>query len=301
VNILVLYYSQSGQLKAILKKIASEFDLAKVNVECKAINTEKKYPFPWQKDDFFNVMPESVLGITEKVTPLTLNTEKYDLIILGFQVWYLSPSIPVWSFLNDKKYSAIFENTQVITVIAARNMWVAAYQTVKERLDKLKAKHSGNIVFVDKNNNLVSVLTIIKWMFTGNKGPYKHLPEAGVASNEIQNTNKFGKIINEWINSGCEYNLQAEIVKNGGIPLDFSIKTMELNAKRIFKVWAKIIRKKGTPENKKRLFLVRAFKNYLLFLIFGLSPVFQVIFSMIYYIFYPFTKRNINNISLMKK
>ena len=300
-EILVIYYSQSGQLKKISENLLlSLTNNDEYNITYKEIEPVKQYPFPWKSDDFFDVMPESVLGIECELKEIGIEDKKYDLIILAHQIWYLSPSVPFWSFLNNDKYKYIFNNTKVVTLVGARNMWVESLKLISKRLKTMGANHVGNIVFIDKHNNLVSVLTIIKWMFTAEKGPYKNLPEAGVSTKEINESSKYGELINVAFENDSFDRFQKEVVKSGGVPINFAIKTTEQNAKRIFKIWANKIIKKGEAGNSKRLFLVRAFKNYLLFLIFALSPIVYVLFMFIYYIFYPITRKKMSDISLLK-
>jgi len=300
-EILVLYYSQSGQLKEIINNVLSPLSNDnRYHIDFKEIKPSQQYPFPWSSDHFFDIMPESVLGITCTLNPVDIPQKKYDLIILGYQVWYLSPSIPVWSLLNDEHYAPIFKDTKVITIGGTRNMWVMALKKIHNKLRTIGSDHIGNIVFVDRHNNLTSVLTIIKWLFSGDKGPYKNLPEAGVARKEIESSSKFGIIIKESLETNDFTHLQEKVVSLGGVPLTFSIKTTEQNAKRIFKIWAKKIRKKGCLGNPNRLVLIRIFKYYLLFLIFVISPFTSLLFTIIYYLFYPFTKRNLNHIALLK-
>lgn len=137
-KVLVLYYSQSGQLKRVLDRLTEPIQLDD-NVEityCK-IQLEQDFLFPWNKEDFFNVFPESFRQIAQPViAPVDeiLNT-KYDLIILGYQVWYLSPSIPINSFLKSEYAQHIFANTPVVTVSGSRNMWVMAQEKMKKTIE----------------------------------------------------------------------------------------------------------------------------------------------------------------------
>ena len=297
-KILVIYYSQSGQLKEITDNLL--FPLVQstdYRVTYKTIEPVVPYPFPWNSKEFFDVFPESVLGITCDIKEIDFGDGKYDLIILAHQIWYLSPSIPFWSFLQNDKYKHIFKNTNVITLVGARNMWVTALKDTSKRLKEIGAKHIGNIVFIDKHNNLVSVLTIEKWMYTANKGPYKILPEAGVSKKEIQEASKFGYIIKNALKNDGFDSFQKKIIAAGGVPINFAIKTAEQNGKRIFKIWAKkIINTKG----EKRVFLLKIFKYYLLFLIFVLSPIAYILFMLIYYLFYPITSKKLSDILLLK-
>ena len=66
----IFYYSQSGQAFTAAKNIGgpleneSNHDMEKQgNVVYKQIIPLQDYPFPWNKDEFFNAFPESRLGL----------------------------------------------------------------------------------------------------------------------------------------------------------------------------------------------------------------------------------------------
>ena len=59
---------------------------------------------------FFNTFPETVLLKPEPIESLEFKQEKYDLVILAYTVWFLSPSQPITAFLQNeqaKKYLEI--------------------------------------------------------------------------------------------------------------------------------------------------------------------------------------------------
>ena len=147
-NILVIYYSQTGQLEDIVKNIAHPFEN---NDDYKVIyyniRLKEDFPFPWSSDVFFNTFPESYLQIPSEIYPPSdevLNT-KFDLILFGYQVWYLTPSIPTISFLKSGFAENILKNTPVVTISATRNMWMLSQEKLKVYLKNLNAKLVGNI------------------------------------------------------------------------------------------------------------------------------------------------------------
>ncbi|MBK9483118.1 MAG: hypothetical protein IPO02_14315 [Bacteroidetes bacterium] len=166
-SILVIYFSQSGQLKQIIDNMLAPIQ-AHCTIEMVEIKPIKPFPFPWTADTFFDCMPECVQQIPEEIHTLQFAQQKYDLVILGYQPWFLSPSIPINSFLQSAQAS-ILSHQKVLTVIGSRNMWLHAQEKIKEQLNRLQAQLVGNIVFFDTNPNLTSVLTIIRWTFKGGK------------------------------------------------------------------------------------------------------------------------------------
>ncbi|WP_435524841.1 hypothetical protein [Chryseobacterium indoltheticum] len=135
------------------------------------IQLKEDFPFPWPSDVFFNTFPESYLQIPSEILPPpeeVLNT-KFDLILFGYQVWYLTPSIPIISFLKSGFAADILKNTPVVTISATRNMWMLSQEKLKVYLKNFDAKLVGNIALVDRRDNYTSVLTILRWMTTGQK------------------------------------------------------------------------------------------------------------------------------------
>ncbi len=279
-RILVVYYSQSGQLRNIAKSVLSPVVAdANIVVDYYKINVVDDYPFPWTSDAFFDVMPESVKNIAVDIDlrGFPLHND-YDLVVLAYQVWYLSPSIPFNSFLSSDLAKEFLAGKQLVCLLGVRNMWVVAHEYVEKQLNSYGAHVAATITLADQASNLVSVITIIKWLVGGNKKPYKLLPEAGVSEESIRLASRFGESIRKAVIADDYGSLQEELSPLSPAKKRYHLVRIERTASRIFNAWASIIRKKGGPKSKDRLFFVRLFKYYLLFVIFVVSPVVSVFF-----------------------
>src|SRR6478609_5067338 len=106
-RILAIYYSQTGQLGDIIDCFTAPFIEAGATVEKVNIRPVASYPFPWTGKGFFEVMPDSVLGVPIALAPFQLKESHYDLVIFGYQAWFLSPSIPANSLLKDAQFGNI--------------------------------------------------------------------------------------------------------------------------------------------------------------------------------------------------
>ncbi|MPS63486.1 MAG: dialkylresorcinol condensing enzyme DarA [Chryseobacterium sp.] len=276
-NILVLYYTQTGQLEDIVKNIARPFEDKEdeYHVTYYNIKMKKDFPFPWPNDVFFNTFPESYLQIPSEILPPpdeVLNT-KYDLVIFGYQVWYLTPSIPIISFLKSGHAEKILKDTPVVTVSGTRNMWMLSQEKLKEYLKDLKAKLIGNIALVDRHDNYTSVLTVIRWMIGGQKEKSGLLPAAGVSDEEINGAVKYGKIIETHFKNNDFEGLQPDLVKNGAIEIRAFLVRVEKVGNKIFTIWSNLIIKK----KEKRPLLIKFFKVYLMAAIWIISPIVLVL------------------------
>ncbi len=84
-KILVIYYSQSGQLKKIIDSVFSQV-IQTVDLTFCEITSQPAFPFPWKAKTFFDAMPESVLEIAPPVSLSNIpDSSSYDLIVLGYQ------------------------------------------------------------------------------------------------------------------------------------------------------------------------------------------------------------------------
>jgi hypothetical protein len=276
-NILIIYYSQTGQLEDIVKNMAQPFEAKKEEYDVTYYNIQLKedFPFPWPGDVFFNTFPESYLQIPKEIfspSDEVLN-KKYDLILFGYQVWYLTPSIPIISFLKSGFAEKIMKDTDVVTISGTRNMWMLSQEKLKVYLKNLGAKLVGNIALVDRHDNYTSVLTILRWLTTGQKEKSGMLPAAGISDEEISGSVKYGNIIEKHFSSGNLSGLQPDLVKNGAVEIRPFLVRVEKVGNKIFTVWSNLIIKK----KEKRPLLIKFFKVYLMAAIWIISPVVLVL------------------------
>ncbi|WP_353148408.1 dialkylrecorsinol condensing enzyme DarA [Chryseobacterium sp.] len=276
-NILVIYYSQTGQLEEIVRNIARPFESKKEEYDITYYNIQLKedFPFPWPGDVFFDTFPESYLQIPREIIPPSeeVLSKKYDLILFGYQVWYLTPSIPIISFLKSGYAEEILKDTPVVTISATRNMWMLSQEKLKVYLKNLQAKLVGNIALVDRHDNYTSVLTILRWLTTGQKEKSGMLPAAGVSDEEIAGSVKYGDIIEKHFRSNDMSHLQPDLVKNGAIEIRPFLVRVEKVGNKIFTVWSNLIINK----KEKRPLLIKFFKVYLMAAIWIISPIVLVL------------------------
>lgn len=285
-NVLVVCYSQSGQLKEIAARVAGAFEKSDaVQVTYYDIGLRKTFPFPWDNDSFFGVFPETFLQVPAEleIPKESILDTKYDLVLLHYQVWYLTPSIPFNSFLKSSFARQLLDDVPVITISGSRNMWAYAQEKVKLLLKDVNARLVGNIALTDRNINLVSVITVVDWMFSGKKRKaYGFLPLPGVADKEIKASGRFGEIILGHLLKGSYENLQEELVKNGAVEYRWFLVSMDKKANKMFRIWSRII----TKNPSKRGFLLKLFKGYLFCAIWVLSPIVHLIEFILYPIRY---------------
>ncbi|MFH0865724.1 MAG: hypothetical protein V1904_05990 [Bacteroidota bacterium] len=270
-KILVINYSQSGQLDEIIDNFLLPFEAALIDRI--KIFPKKPYPFPWTSKEFFNTMPESVLEEKNELVPINFQSTDYDLVIVGYQPWYLSPSIPTTSLFHNEKFLLLLKDKPVVTIIGARNMWLNSQERIKEFIHNAGGSLVGNIPLIDKTNNTISAITILDWMLSGKKKRYlKIFPLPGISEKDIKSANVFGEIVFRAFSEKSYIGLQKKILDTGLIRIGTDVLFIELRGKKIFLKFASLIKRKGTTAGK-RTFYVKLFKYYLLIAMFFVAPV----------------------------
>ncbi len=273
-KVLVLYYTQSGQLKDILVSLLAPFSSTEFEVHFEQIIPVQSFPFPWRAFDFFNAFPET---FSQKPYPLHPLSEKakrpFDLVIVGYQPWFLTPSRPVSSFLQSSDGRQVLANRPVVTILGCRNMWLGAQEKMKGKLLEAKANLVGHIALIDRSGNLTSLITILRWMFTGNRNPFWFFPAGGVSADDVRNASKFGEQIKSALLSAEFTTLQRKLNEEGAIEIRPNLVLMEKRGQKAFSVWSKFVASGGSQESTGRKIRVYIFMYLLPTAIFFLTPL----------------------------
>lgn len=287
-KILAINYSQSGQLDEIIENYIAP--LTNCTVDRVKFTTSKKFDFPWTVPTFFDTMPECVNEIPTVINTIEYQHDKYDLILLGYQPWFLSPSIPTTSLLKDSKFIQLVNDTPVITIIGSRNMWLNSQDSVVKMIQDANGKIVGNLPLIDRSSNIFSAASILHWMLTGKKEKkWGIFPMPGVSEADIKGARKYGELLNQNILSTSFDSYQQNLVAADGLSINTNILFIEGRAKTIFKIWANLILKKES-QGKKRSFWVSFFKYYLIVALFVVSPFVVLIYTLL---IRPFTGKAI--------
>lgn len=94
-KVLVVYYSQTGNTKAVAQEIATKLGADMAEVE--AVN-------PYDGDFEATIgrcMQERETGISPEINPLTVNVADYDVIFVGAPVWFGVFAPPMLTFMNQ--------------------------------------------------------------------------------------------------------------------------------------------------------------------------------------------------------
>jgi hypothetical protein len=272
-KVLAICYSQSGQLAGIVDRLTAPLAEAGATVEIVRVEPLPGYPFPWTTERFYSVMPDCVLGVTGRLAPFQLKETSYDLIVLGYQAWFLYPSIPVNTLLHDPGFRKVLTDTPVVTITGARNMWLNTFLEIKKLLRDARGRLVGNIALIDRHPNHISFITIFHWLLGGKKDRYlKIFPMPGVSAADITRTAEYGKTLTPHLLNNDWAGLQEELVRQKAVNTRYSLLLLESTAIPTYEKWARFI-----AGRKKRKAWLTVFRYYLLFSLFVAAPILLLI------------------------
>lgn len=254
-KVLVIHYSQSGQLSNVVQHFTQALvDSDNISVTFENIVPGVEYPFPWPFFRFLDTFPEAVyLDSPPPLPPRVAEDEDFDLIILAYQVWFLSPSLPITGFLQSPAAASLLKNKPVITLIACRDMWLMAQEEMKTMLHGLGAKLVGNVALVDEAGSIGSFLATPAWVLSGKRGPRLGglIPRAGVSEADIANCQRFGERLVQRLSDDSP--LESDLLCNlNAVRVNETLISSEKTARRAFRLWGKLLRGLGPSGSIRR-------------------------------------------------
>jgi hypothetical protein len=273
-KVLVIQYSQTGQLTALTEQIIAPLRAdPRIAVQLEALVPLKPFPFPWPFFRFLDAFPESAHMVPPPLAPLSLKgDEDFDLVILPYQVWFLAPSQPVTAFLKHPIAQGVLRGKPVVTVIACRNMWLLAQEKLKSMLAAAGARLIDNVVLTDPGPTLATFITTPRWMLSGKKAGFWGMPPAGLTDAQIRSSRRFGLALREGLLNDREKNNQPLLAGLGAVQVNPRLYFSERAGTRGFFVWGKLVLAAGPPDSWQRTPLLTLYAAFLTLMIFTLVP-----------------------------
>ncbi len=97
-NILVLYYSQTGVTKKVAELIQKELD-----ADIEEIHATKPYDGDF-KQTIDRCLEEKKNNILPHIRPIKSDLKKYDIIFIGYPIWFGTYATPVITLVNTFKF-----------------------------------------------------------------------------------------------------------------------------------------------------------------------------------------------------
>ncbi len=278
-RVLIVYFSQTGQLRRVAQSVARPLaDAHDIDVHWLELRSRSPYPFPWPLLKFFDQFPEAVHLQPPELEPLDLPDDaRFDLVILAYTVWYLSPSPPITAFLKSARGCAILRDTPVVTLIACRNMWLMAQERVKELLHNAGARHIDNIALTDDCSAMASFVTTPRWMLTGRTDSVCGLPPPGISQADIAAAARFGRALLVALRSGALDGTRPVLQGLKAATVDSRLIVSEALGRRSFLVWGALVRWCGPQGSLARIAPLLIYTLFLLLMICTLVPISMVL------------------------
>ena len=274
-RVLVLLYSQTGQLSDVVDQILAplEADPA-IEVSVHALRPVKPFPYPWPFFPFMDAFPESALMRPCAMEPLDIAEDaSFDLVILPYQVWYLAPSLPMMSFLKSAQAARLLKGKPVVTVIACRNMWLMAQEKMKGLLLQVGAKLTDNVALTDLSPTMATLITTPRWLWFGKKTGFWGLPPAGLTSAQVSGSRRFGRALREALHQDAEKTGAPMLSGLEAVQANPHLLVSERTGTHSFRIWGGWISSMGAPGSPRRKPLLATYTAFLILLIITVVPI----------------------------
>lgn len=287
-NVLVINYSQTGQLAEITAQLISPLRAAGHQVHLETLVPETPFPWPWPIIDFIDVFPECVQLDAPPLKPFSIATEQpFDLVILSYQVWYLAPALPMTAFLKSPAGQKLINGKPVVTLVACRNMWLSAQETMQKLIAEAGGQLRDHLAFTDQGHPLATFITTPRWVLTGRRDRFLGLPPAGVAPEEIRQASRFGRALADALHHDGEKSGQPMLCGLRAATVNPRLAISERAGKRAFGVWSRLIRLFGKRGQWRRRPLLLVFALYLITLILTVVPLSLLVQCLLYPVLKP--------------
>lgn len=273
-RVLVIYYTQTGQLRNILDQVLAPLAASSdVQITWLALRPRPPFPFPWPVPKFLNAFPESfqMRAIPCDWDPIP-DPDRFDLVVLAYQVWYLAPSLPMSAFLQSSD-ADVLRGKPVITVVNARDKWLTAQEKVKNCLRERGARLIDNVAFIHAGTPFQHTVTTLRWLWTGHKEAFGSFPAAGVSDADLAAAPRFGEAIRDALQKDAPLGEASILHGLGAVQVDADTVMQEEVARRVFHFWSSLILHATRLGSLVRILALFLFSVFLLVLLIIAGPV----------------------------
>lgn len=273
-NVLVINYSQTGQLAEITAQVVEPLRAAGHRVHLETLIPQTPFPWPWPVIDFIDAFPECVQLDAPPLQPLGIAADTpFDLVVLTYQVWFLAPALPMTAFLKSPQGRQLVTGKPVVTLVACRNMWLSAQDAMRRLIGEAGGQLRDHIAFTDRGPALATFITTPRWVLTGKRDRFLGLPPAGVAPNEIRQASRFGRALASALARDAERSPAPMLAGLRAVTVNPRLAISERAGRRAFGVWSRLIRRFGRRGQWRRRPLLLLFAIYLIAMVITVVPL----------------------------
>jgi hypothetical protein len=273
-RILVIYYSQSGEVERATAAFVECLVDAGHQITLAPIAPVTTYPYPWRSvRRFFDAMPEAVVGLAPEIEAPNFDpTDRFDLAIVAYPVWFLSPAPVIEGFLRSEHAMAL-RGTEVITVTVCRAMWQRASERMKQLLAIGGARHIDNVVVTHQGSALATLVSTPRALLTGKRDRLLGMfPAPGTSAEALERVRRLGCVAAARL---CSPRQPGDSLLAGepAVTVARWLVVPELLAAYCFRAWAVAIRRMGIVHPGLRAAGVYGFATFLVLLIVFVLPL----------------------------
>jgi hypothetical protein len=247
-HIVSIAFSQSGQTSQVEEVVLGPLLESGVSISQIRLVEQNPYPFPWPVLTLLNAIPETILLMPPPNEPVAPPAAEADIVLLFWQVWYLSPSCPVTAFLQSPQANALLNGKPVVSVVVCRDIWYAAFET----LTGLVRAAGGRLIdhaTITSSGRWTSMLSTPYWLITGKKQMLPFIPPAGLTDEDISDCRRFGEAIKLALDDSARLKPARLFERLDPAPVNTILASVECVTHSIMQFWAKLIIKIGPPQS----------------------------------------------------
>ncbi|RPA66295.1 flavodoxin family protein [Gordonia oryzae] len=175
-RVLLLYYSYTGQTRAILTAAGDVFAAHGYAVDEAAIEfTDDRYArrftrFPMARvwPDMLSVLPAQVRKKTGSIcVPDFVTERRYDLVCIGSPTWWSAPAMPMRSFLASPAARQVLAGTAFAVFVVCRDSWRRNLREVRAQGRWQGGRYLGSLVTTYPGGQLRSMLSLTSFLGSG--------------------------------------------------------------------------------------------------------------------------------------
>ncbi len=207
----------------------------------------QEHPFPWRSPfRFFDVLPECILELPPANRPLPTEADAhFDLIVLAYPVWFLSPALPVQALFRSPD-ARLLKNRNVLTISVSRNMWHNAAQTIKRLLHEAGARHRDLIAITHQGPPWATFITVPRALLFGKRDRFwKIFPPAGLADEDLARLQRLGEMVRDRLSQLDDPESGPLLSRAGAVQIQRRYVIPELIGWYIFRAFGGMIRALG--------------------------------------------------------
>ena len=196
-QVLLIYYSFSGQTGVLINRLASGLKEQGIEVFFEKLKPVKHLRFP--VGSMARTIFMMLYTFFRKRVPIRELSAKcsreYDLVILAGPTWSYNPSGPVLSFL-DRDGKDVLAGREVLPLISCRGYWKTHWMGLQKKLTRCGAHFSNMIAFSHPNPEPWRTLGV--FLKIAGKSPErtgfisKHYNRFGHSSEQMEEAYRFG-------------------------------------------------------------------------------------------------------------